>query len=591
MKNKALTKVTTMLLSIAMVVSVLTSLSVITYAETEENAELPEPVAVYDFSYDFEELAAMNEGFQVVENEAAPTLVKDDEMGQVLKLGKAVIGEREFAVVSGAESGYIISDTSQYSTINIENPYKGLYYLKEYEPWQDVKTTLYRGHVQPKWTQGITISYWIKTPAGENGYGVNSNVVGFTSNRFQMQADDLAKYLSSTIYGRDINKFTDAEKKLLDIEYAGVEPSSAFYIELAEEETYNGLPLYTDNVGELYWMNENYVEGYIQNSDGTITQSATKASNNYSIPPYLGDTKEDHDPGESIIRYAWTYSEMWLDATSSFYFENDTSNVNEQLNSNVSSYGVKMGMQNNDCFNINSWKGSTNIVEADSKGMAADSPALYPDEWHHVTCVIQNDWVKYYFDGEEIDIEAFYSSFGGTGLATVTGNYKPWKRFNKGTGSRYGYGHNKVEIYNCEFGNYVAATMMEWIVKDCVKTSIGGGNVAGDGYCMYADTDEIQLKNVVFYDKVLNEAQIEELATHPFIYDKKNETGTLGDVNADEIINAKDALSVLKHAAVIETLEGVALECADVNGDESIDAKDALDILKYAAGLIKEFSK
>lgn len=593
MNKNVLKKVISVALSVAVAASALASLSVVAFAKTEEKVEIPDPVAVYDFSYNFEELAEMNEGFEVVANEAAPTLVNDEEMGQVLKLGKAVIGEREFAAVGDGLSGYLISDESQYSTINIENPYKGLYYLKEYEPWEDVATKVYRSKEQPLWKEGITISYWIKTPAGENGYGVNSNVVGFTSNRFQMQADDYAKYLSTVIYGRDISTFTDAEKELLDITYAGVAPDSAFYIELAEAETYNDLPLYTDNMGELYWMNENYEEGYILYDDGTIAPSASKAAGNFSIPPYLGDTEDDHDPGQSIIRYAWTYSEMWLDATSSFYFENDTANVNEQLNPNsASSFGTKVGMQNNDCFNINSWKTTTDMAEAHEKGMAGDNPAIYPDEWHYVTCVIQNDWVMYYFDGEEIDIEEYYSSFGTTGLATVSGNWKPWKRFNKGTGSRYGYGHNKTEIYNCQYGNYVATTMMEWIIKDCVKASIGGGNVAGDGYCMYADTDEIELKNVVFYDKMLTEDQIMALADDPFIYDKNNvkEEGLLGDVTLDEAINAQDALAVLKHAASIETLEGEALENADVNSDGNINAQDALEILKLAAGIIKEFT-
>lgn len=605
MRKNLLTKTVSVALSLAVAASTLTSLGVVAFAKEKEEVEIPNPVAVYDFSYDFEELAEMNEGFEVVQNEAAPTLVTDDEMGQVLKLGKAVIGEREYAKKTDeegvtSETAYIISDTSQYSTINITNPYKGLYYLKEYEPWEDVDTKLFRQCRQPDWKQGITISYWIKTPAGEDGYGVNSNVVGFKSNRFQMQADDYAKYLSTVIYGRDFNSFTEAEKELLDISFSGVDRSSAFYLELAEAETYNGLPLYTDpeNMGELYYMNKNYEEGYILYNDGTIGETTeTPVSNNFSIPPYLGDTEDDHDPGESVIRYAWTYSEMWLDATSSFYFENDTANVNTQLNpNNVTTYGTKAGMQNNDCFNINSWKGADNMAEADEKGMAGDNPALYPDEWHYVTCVIRNDWVEYYFDGEEIDIEEYYSSFGGNGLATPVGTgYKPWKRFNKGTGSRYGYGHNKTDIYNCAYGNYVAATMMEWLVKDCVKASIGGGNVAGDGYMMYADTDEIMLKNIVFYDEPLNEDQIEALAENPYVYDKKNEDqsdnkGLLGDVNLDTIIDASDALAVLKHAASLEKLEGEANENADVNSDGNIDASDALEILKYAAGLIEEFA-
>lgn len=595
MKKKVLSKILSVAVSLSVAASTFTSLSVVAYAAKDE-VEIPDPVAVYDFSYDFEELAEMNEGFEVVQNEAAPELVIDPEMGQVLQLGKTVIGEREYAIVNGAPSGYLIKDESQYSTINIANPYKDRDYLKEYETWEDVDLKLYRSCEQPYWKEGITISYWIKAPVGEDGYGVNSNVVGFSSNRFQMQADDLAKYLSTVIYGRDYNEFTEEEKEILDISFAGVNRTSDFYIELAEEESYNGKPLYVaESLGDLYWYNQNYEEGYLLYSDGTIEPTEQVAvTDGFKSLPYLGDSEDDHDPRNSAIRYAWTYSEMWLDSTSSFYFENDTANVNIQLNTNnTTTYGTKAGMQNNDCFNINSWKGSADLAVADADGMAAPSPATEPDEWHHVVCVIQNDWVVYYLDGEEIDIEEYYSSFGGNGLATTVGTgYKPWKRFNKGTGSRYGYGHDKTVTYDCSYGNYVAATMMEWIVKDCVNATIGGGNVAGDGYMMYADTDEILLKNIAFYDVMLTEKQIEGLTDTPYIYDKQNQEteNMLGDVDLDTIINAADALAVLKHAANLVTLEGEAVANADVNTDTIINASDALEILKYAAGLISEFT-
>lgn len=65
--------------------------------------------------------------------------------------------------------------------------------------------------------------------------------------------------------------------------------------------------------------------------------------------------------------------------------------------------------------------------------------------------------------------------------------------------------------------------------------------------------------------------------------------GLLGDVNDDGIINASDALVVLKHSAKLNLLEGDLLSRADVTADGNIDAKDALDILKYAVHLISEF--
>ena len=58
-----------------------------------------------------------------------------------------------------------------------------------------------------------------------------------------------------------------------------------------------------------------------------------------------------------------------------------------------------------------------------------------------------------------------------------------------------------------------------------------------------------------------------------------------GDVNKDGLINAADALMVLKHAARLEILAEDLYEVADITVDEMIDAKDALKILKIAAKL------
>ncbi len=63
-----------------------------------------------------------------------------------------------------------------------------------------------------------------------------------------------------------------------------------------------------------------------------------------------------------------------------------------------------------------------------------------------------------------------------------------------------------------------------------------------------------------------------------------------GDVNADNNINAKDALEVLKYAVGKTMFTDVQKILADVNQDISFNAKDALDILKYAVGKIPAFT-
>ena len=59
---------------------------------------------------------------------------------------------------------------------------------------------------------------------------------------------------------------------------------------------------------------------------------------------------------------------------------------------------------------------------------------------------------------------------------------------------------------------------------------------------------------------------------------------TLGDLNNDTQINAKDALTVLKISVGKTVPTQSQKAAADVNADGKVNAKDALEILKYAVG-------
>ncbi|MBQ6019204.1 MAG: dockerin type I repeat-containing protein [Clostridia bacterium] len=63
------------------------------------------------------------------------------------------------------------------------------------------------------------------------------------------------------------------------------------------------------------------------------------------------------------------------------------------------------------------------------------------------------------------------------------------------------------------------------------------------------------------------------------------ETFSLGDVNKDEKVNAKDARLALRAAARLETLDDLQTKLADVDGDGKIKAGDARKILRAAAKL------
>ncbi len=63
-----------------------------------------------------------------------------------------------------------------------------------------------------------------------------------------------------------------------------------------------------------------------------------------------------------------------------------------------------------------------------------------------------------------------------------------------------------------------------------------------------------------------------------------------GDIDGDNVINAKDALAVLKKAVGKQVFTDVQIKIADVNNDGKIDAKDALDILKLSVNRISQFT-
>jgi hypothetical protein len=58
-----------------------------------------------------------------------------------------------------------------------------------------------------------------------------------------------------------------------------------------------------------------------------------------------------------------------------------------------------------------------------------------------------------------------------------------------------------------------------------------------------------------------------------------------GDANEDELVNATDALLILKRAVGLIGDGDCPAERCDVNSDEAVNATDALLVLKSAVGL------
>ena len=605
MKKKGLSRMIAATLSFALAASCLPAFSIVASADT---VSVPEPLMVYDFSHSIEELQTLDPGMEVVENGAKPEIVADETMGNVLKLGKAIVTEDSQKFMPGTL--YIQEDTSEYSTINITNPFKDSKdKLVEYDgdDHAQVEIKKYESCMQPYWKTGVTISYWIKTS------GKISNVLGFRNNKYMLQADDYAKYLCTVDFDKEYNSRTDEQRAELGVEVVncGVDWNSDYFFKYENDDPNNIQeyisnlrgPVYVsvDDMGDAFWMNKFYTVGYVPKSDGKgydpSSENGTGRSGNYAdyhiVPEFPKEQVEVPDNG-SKLRYGWAKGEMWLDSTSSFYFEGDN-DVTVQENPHADKYMLPQGMQNGNCFAINSWYGGyQTLEEAMEDEMTADSPVtVKPDEWHLVTCIIQNDWVEYYLDGKNVDVKNTYSSYGSVSIGgAVTDHIKPWKRFNKGGGSRYGYGNNKNYVKAGTNGNYVCEVIMDWLTDDVTTATIGGGNTSGDGYNMFANTDEIEIKNIVFYDEMLTDDQIAMLA-------KKENANYYagwgfeqpGDADGDGSVTSSDALKILRIVAKLDTIDPSKVTFADVDGDGDITSADALGILQYAAKLISSFDE
>lgn len=95
------------------------------------------------------------------------------------------------------------------------------------------------------------------------------------------------------------------------------------------------------------------------------------------------------------------------------------------------------------------------------------------------------------------------------------------------------------------------------------------------------DTRELYIEN----NPISEDIKEKEELSGKFIY-HVDIIGNPGDINRDGVINAKDALLVLKSAAKITSLTEEQTKLGDINSDNIVNSEDALDILKRAANII-----
>lgn len=70
-----------------------------------------------------------------------------------------------------------------------------------------------------------------------------------------------------------------------------------------------------------------------------------------------------------------------------------------------------------------------------------------------------------------------------------------------------------------------------------------------------------------------------------FMLDSAGSLPDIGDVTRDSVIDADDALFILRSSAQLEPLTWVTKTAADVNSDKAVDSNDAILVLRHSVGI------
>lgn len=466
----------------------------------------------------------------------------------------------ETAMVSG--EGVLVQDEyTANSELVISNPYgseelaESLVEFSEFDvPANDGKTwKKFRGsRYQPVWEKGLTFSYWINVPVDDNGeYKPSSALRWELLDQEMYQADDYAKYLACKYFDEEKIRmgYTEEDYAVAAKEESKVIYGSEYYFKYLETtgdvdaegapiaKLYSGAgfagPVYDsryfqnttgDDWSWYYAFNPNFFRGYIVLADGSYqAQDSSIVSgidNYYSLYSSLAIEEG------SYVRRADVDGELQIDVDNSIYWIADNGQgINKNPNSKMS-YGTRASMQSGNSFFMNSWmegkqQNKLGYGTYQSAGSVALSPVSsisgYNEEdgtytgikngnagkWHQVTVTLQNDWVEFYVDGVKTDVDCNYSSLGGNSIDTK----ESFKRLNKGTGLRYGWGAQKGAI-NFSYGNYVCRLLMDWITDEAATLHIGGVGQEAEDYNQAATSCEFSIDDLKFYGELLTEEQI-----------------------------------------------------------------------------------
>lgn len=580
-----------------------------------------------------------------------PTSAYDSDKGTVLKLGNAVTIPEIKKTVSAslkdddkgtaaldklipAGDGVVQGAYTANSGVKISNPFANAD-VDEYGEYYDLTKdngglVKYGDKYSPLWNKGLTISYWIKVPANEDGTYKRSSVLRWELNdQIYFQTDDYAKHLVCSGFDQEVSA-TSAEVTATYNE-SKVPNTSKYYFEYYDKEADGSPKMYIDpdgnrgplykkeSIGQYYYGNPNFQTGFTMTTDGTVEKCNDQAY--YDTYAYLpreitkaefdAMTQEQKDKDNvkatefgtkthymviknSQIRFAEVDGEFQIDDdNSTFFCADNCKGINE--NPNRTEFGNWGGMNNADCFFMNSWRESTGKDAHDNGDYAgsayqAESPVtsmtsttnkkgeevLTPvkngnvNTWQHVTMTLQNDWVEFYINGRCVNVREEYSCRGLQGLNSAGESFK---RLNKGAGLRYGYGSEK-QVGGIWAGNYVARLFMDWITDPEAVLCIGGAGQYAKDYAAAETTADISLDDLTFYGCLLDENQIK--AAYEQSAAKKNAASntTLASGNAVDLkaVTGSAADAVTNGTASITDAKGVAHSVSTLDVSENLKA-------------------
>lgn len=495
------------------------------------------------------------------------------------------------------------SDSSN-GRLYIKNPFAGMDLSETYET---------NKNGSPKWTNGVTISYWVKLTENATDIPVlNFNLAG--KREISLETKNMYETCKEAECGTgsyklgNIEMYLSMTRKFMTVissqgrysRYNPLYPSGAVY----KKNASGNLAVYSAGAdltkSESYITVSDYGEGYYQ---------------------YYGRRYDEENGEKSLLSEAYVDGSLSLYASGSAGFAADSGNAVE-INPNLSGFGKRLDVDKQNYFRY--WGNGGNY----SYNRGLKTPTMEKkDEWHFVVTVIKNDWIQTYMDG--ISLGSEYLNTRGSSINNGL----------SGTDFNLGYG-SKLPALGMEptSGKSYGKTMLDLITDENTTLCIGGDALAASklGQNDIKTVAGAQIKDIRFYAVALNsenigkervqtftsgwslkgteleeiEADTEPVPTivstatpeptpKPTVKPTTVPTavptvvptpyGYIGDINHDSIINAEDALLALKHAAKLQRILDVGVfMAADTTGDGIVDASDALKILKYAAKLINE---